>query len=129
MNYGLGGFKMSKEDDKKEDKLGLVELENFKNLVDLAARSMQSIIHNIKFKDINLYYLQFGGLPGFGTTIYFVDRPEPIKEKYIVYNKTEDTISFSDKLDPRGNLIYIPIIHVKKQNIFSSEELEDFLKK
>ncbi|MHA1341837.1 MAG: hypothetical protein ACTSR3_08485 [Candidatus Helarchaeota archaeon] len=120
---------MSEDDKKKEkdDKLGLVELESLDNLIDLTARSMLNFVQHFKFKDVHLYYLQYGGLPGFGTTIYFVRKKEPITNKYIVYNKTEDKIIFTDKLDPRGNLIYIPIIHVKKQNIISEEELSKFL--
>ncbi|NVM03492.1 MAG: hypothetical protein HWN67_14280, partial [Candidatus Helarchaeota archaeon] len=63
------------------------------------------------------------------TTIYFIRQKEPIAQKYIVYNKTEDNITFTDKLIQRGNLIYLPLIHIKKQNIFSEEELKEFLEK
>ena len=116
------------EEDKKDKKeLGLVELEDLDNLVNLTARSMLSLIQHIKFKDYHLYYLQYGGIPGFGTTIYFIRKSDPIKEKYIVYNKSEDKVSLSSTLDTRGNLVYIPIIHVKKQNILSEEELSKFL--
>ena len=98
-------------------------------MIDIATRSMQNIIHHIQFKDKHIYYLQFGGLPGFGTTIYFCHQDQPIKESYIVYNKTEDKISFTDHLNHHGNLIFLPIIHIKKQNIFSNEEIADFLAK
>ena len=119
---------MPEDEEKKDkkDKLGLVELADLENLVNLAARSMLGFIQHLEFKNNHLYYLQYGGIPGFGTTIYFIKRDE-IKEKYIVYNKTEDKVSLSDKLDTRGNLVFFPIIHVKKQNILSEEELTKFL--
>lgn len=127
----MGDFLLPEEDEDKEKKrkLGLLELDALPNLIDLATRSMQPIIHHIKFQDENIYYIQFGGLPGFGTTIYFIRQKEQITQKYIVYNKTEDSIQTTDKLDSRGNLIFLPIIHIKKQNIFSDEELKEFLEK
>ncbi|MHA1377583.1 MAG: hypothetical protein ACTSRG_04270 [Candidatus Helarchaeota archaeon] len=116
------------KDKKDKEKLGLVELEELRNLVDLAARSMVGIIHHFTFKGEHLYYLPFGGIPGIGTTIYFIRRKDPIAEKYIVYNKTEDKIDFTSVLNTRGNLVFLPIIHVIRQNIFKEEELEKFLK-
>lgn len=118
---------MSEKEEKKEKNLGIVEIESLKQLTDLATRSMQSVIHHIQFKDQHIYYLQFGGLLGIGTTIYLYRQNEPIQENYIVYNKTEDKIFFSDQLDHHGSLIFLPIIHIKKQNIFSTEDLSEFL--
>ncbi len=122
---------MSDDDEKKDQKrkLGLIEVETLPSLIDMAARSMQPIIQHLQFLGEHIYYLQFGGIPGFGTTIYFIRQKDPITQKYIVYNKTEDKILFTDKLDPRGNLIYLPIIHIKKQNIFSEKELKEFIEK
>jgi len=49
--------------------------------------------------------------------IYYTVLEERIGRRYIVYNKFNDTISFSDKLEADGQSIYIPILEVESTNL------------
>ena len=41
-----------------------------------------------------------------------------IKDKYIVYNRFRDTISFSSKKESNGQNVSIPILEIERTNIF-----------
>ena len=50
--------------------------------------------------------------------VYFVKMSEPKEKNYIIYNRFQDNISFSDKLLAAGQTISIPILKIAKTNIF-----------
>ncbi|NVM55034.1 MAG: hypothetical protein HWN66_15115 [Candidatus Helarchaeota archaeon] len=112
---------MSKNDEKKE-KTGLIQLETLKDFVHLIVHTPFQIVNHIDLANKHYYFIVIGGLPGFSRLIYFYSQDTEIKENFIIYNNLQDTINFGDKLETRGGITYLPIIHIKKQNIIKPEE-------
>lgn len=119
---------MSSDEEKEEKKLGIIEVNELRDLLNLSSGPMGSIakIHCFKIGTQNIYFL-LGGIPGKKVNIYFVLLDE-IKEKYIVRHTLSDEISFSDKIEAHPQRIFYPIIRVKRQNLIDVEQLEDFIK-
>lgn len=111
------------EDNNEEEKVGLIELESLKDLVHLIINTPFHTIDHIKLKKKHYYFLIVGGLPGFSHIIYFYRQDEPIIENFIIYNNLQDMISFGDKVETRGGITYLPIIHIKNQNIIKPEDI------
>ena len=110
------------ENDEKKEKAGLIELETLKDLVHLIVHTPFQVVDHVKLLDKHFYFIVVGGFPGFSRLIYFYSQETPIKESFIIYNNLQDTISFGDKLETRGGMSYLPIIHIKNQNILKKED-------
>jgi len=110
------------ENEEEKEKIGLIELESLKDLVHLIARTPFQTLNHIELVGEHYYFVITGGFPGISHQIYFIKKPA-IKENFVIYNNLEDTIEFSNKLETRGGISFIPIIHIKRQNII---KLEDF---
>ncbi len=80
-------------------------------------------LHHIVINDKNLYFIQAMGFGG-GRTVYFVEREERVKKRYIVFNRFRDEVSFSDKLISDGKSACIKILELKKTNIFPKYPLK-----
>ena len=109
------------ENEEEKEKTGIVELESLKDLIHLIAHTPFQIINHIEILDEHYYFVITGGFPGFSRQIYFI-KVDKIEENFIIYNNLEDTIEFGDKLETRGGISFIPIIHIKRQNIVKAED-------
>ncbi|MHA1649330.1 MAG: hypothetical protein ACTSYB_03970 [Candidatus Helarchaeota archaeon] len=112
---------MSNEAEKKE-KTGLIELESLKDLIHLIVNTPLQIINHVELLSKHYYFMILGGLPGFSRLVYYFCQDTPIKESFIIYNNLQDTYEFGDKKETRGGISYLPIIHIKKQNILTIED-------
>ena len=91
----------------------------FKNLIDLVrfiTISPTPFVYYTKLENHNMYFVQLAGLGE--SVLYCVELDKKIEEKYIVYNRFKDTISFSSKLESDGQSASIPILEVEKTNAF-----------
>jgi len=88
-----------------------------KDLVRLVTTSPAPFLQYIEKDGKNIYFIY---IPSFGRVpmVYFVQMSEPIGKKYIIYNRFQDSLSFSDKLQAAGQTISIPILKIAKTNIF-----------
>jgi len=111
------------ENEEEKEKIGLIELESLKDLVHLIAHIPFQTLNHIELAGDHYYFVITGGYAGVSHQIYYIEQKEQIEENFIIYNNLEDSIEFSDKLETRGGISFIPIIHVKRQNIV---KLEDF---
>jgi hypothetical protein len=109
------------EKEEEEEKTGLIELESLKDLIHLIAHTPFQIINHIEILDEHYYFVITGGFPGFSRQIYFI-KQDKIEEDFIIYNNLEDTFEFGNKLETRGGISFIPIIHIKRQNIITPED-------
>jgi len=114
---------MPKEEE-KEEKTGLIELETLKDLIHLIMRTPFPTINHVKLTNNHYYFMVMGGFAGVSRLIYYISQPTEIKESFIVYNNLEDTISFDNKLETRGGITHLPIIHIKSQNILTPEDFK-----
>ena len=88
-----------------------------KDLVRLVTTSPAPFLQYIEKDGEHIYFIY---IPSFGRVpmVYFVKMSEPIEKNYIIYNRFQDNISFSDKLQAAGQTISIPILKIAKTNIF-----------
>ncbi|MFX1297067.1 MAG: hypothetical protein ACFFD2_19720 [Promethearchaeota archaeon] len=108
----------------KKEKTGLIELEKLKDLIHIIVNTPLQIINHVEILGKHYYFIILGGFPGFSRFIYYFYQEAPIKENFIIYNNLQDTYEFGDKLETRGGISYLPIIHIKKQNVLT---IEDFM--
>jgi len=91
----------------------------FKNLIDLVrfiTIFSTPFVYYTKFENHDMYFVQLAGLGE--RVLYCVELDKKIEEKYIVYNRFKDTLSFSSKLESDGQSASIPILEVEKTNAF-----------
>ncbi len=87
------------------------------DLVRLVTNSPAPFLQYIEKDGKHIYFVY---IPSFGREpmVYFIQMSEPIGKKYIIYNRFQDSISFSDNLQAAGQTISIPILKIAKTNIF-----------
>ena len=73
-------------------------------------------IHYIKLNNHNVYFVSISGLGE--RMLYYVELDNQIEEKYIVYNRFRDTISFKNTFESDGQSVSIPILEVERTNAF-----------
>ncbi|MFX1518323.1 MAG: hypothetical protein ACFFCD_00145 [Promethearchaeota archaeon] len=111
---------MSDESDKAE--LKYVEFSDLDNMIRAMVSSRAPLLLHVAFGSRHIY---FQTQPGFKETIfYYVELPDAIKEKYVVYDLMKGHIIFSDQLLIDPNRRSIPIVEISRQNIFPKEVLK-----
>ena len=105
-----------------------IKLKSFEDLVNIVIAAQIPLIHHMVVDERHIYFLPFVGLGDIGI-IYYLETNEPLKGKYIVYNKFDGKISFSDKINSDARLTFVPIIEVADQNAFSRKLFEEGKKK
>ncbi|MHA1267144.1 MAG: hypothetical protein ACTSRS_18030 [Candidatus Helarchaeota archaeon] len=112
------------ENEEKEKKVGLIELEDLKDLIHLIVQTPFLTVNHTNIAGKHYYFVISGGLPGFAHIIYYYQRDTPIEEKYIIYNSLDDTLTYGNKLETRGGIKILPIINIKNQNIIKPEDIK-----
>jgi hypothetical protein len=94
-----------------------IQFKTFNDFIRFITFSPTPFVQHITIKDHNVYFVQ---IAGFGERVlYYVEMDEAVKEKYIVYNRFRDTVSFSDKKESDGQSVSIPILEVERTNVFT----------
>lgn len=102
------------------EKLIYVQLKRIEDLVRLAALSITPMVQHITLENKHVYFIQSVPLLG-RPIVYFFEGKEKIDKNFIIYNRFNDGITYSDKLSTDGQSVSIPIIEIEKTNLF--EEL------
>ncbi|MHA1276428.1 MAG: hypothetical protein ACTSQI_03850 [Candidatus Helarchaeota archaeon] len=108
--------------EEKKEKTGLIELESLKDLVHLIVNTPLQIMNYTELLGKHYYFMIISGMPGFSRLIYYITQDTPIQENFIIYDNLNDQLSYGEKKETRGGLSYIPIIHIKKQNLLTIED-------
>ena len=96
-----------------------VEFKSLDDLIKLLASSPTPIVHHLEVKGKHVYFVS---IAFFGTTFtYFFTTMEELSGKYIVYHIYKQSTSFSKTFSSDPNERSIPILEVKRQNIFPVE--------
>jgi len=96
--------------------LNFAKFKTFDDLVKFVANSQIPFIYHTTIKDKAIYFVHIGFIEGM---VYYVELDEPIKEKYILYNRFRDQVSLSDKLEMDPQKATLPILEVETTSIFS----------
>jgi len=115
-------------DSKVMPELKKIKLRSFEDLVNIVIATQIPLVHHIALNEKHVYFLPFVGLGDFGI-IYYFETNEPLKGKYIVYNKLDGKITLSSKINSDARLTFVPIIEVAEQNAFSLKIFESKKKK
>lgn len=98
-------------------KLIYVQLKRIEDLVRLTALSITPMVQHITLEDKHIYFVQSVPLLG-RPVIYFFEGKEKIDKNFIIYNRFNDEITYSDKLSTDGQSVSIPIIEIERTNLF-----------
>jgi len=93
-----------------------IQFKNFNDFIRFVTFSPTPFVQHIKLNSHNVYFVQIQGLGE--RILYYVESDKEIQEKYIIYNRFRDTISYSDKIESDGQSTCVPILEVEKTNVF-----------
>ena len=99
-----------------------IQYKNFNDFIRFITFSPTPFVQYIELNNHNVYFIQITGLAT--RILYYVELDKKIENKYIVYNRFRDIISFSDKIESDGQSVSIPILEVEKTNIFKEYPLK-----
>lgn len=86
------------------------------DFIKFVAISQIPYIHHTTIKGKAVYFVHISLFEG---TVYYVEQEEPIREKYALYNRFRDQVSFTDKLEMDAQKATLPILEVETTSIFS----------
>jgi len=96
--------------------LTYIQFKSFDDFIRLITFSPAPFIEHVELDGHNVYFFQ---ISGFGERVlYYMELDKKIEEKYVVYNRFRDSVSFNSKLGSDGQSIHIPILEVARTNIF-----------
>ncbi len=98
------------------EELIYVQLKTLEDMVKLISMAPGPYLQYAVSQGRHIYFIQILQLTG-KPFIYFYEPEEALKDKYVVYNRFQDAVTFSDKPGSDGQAIYIPILEVKKTNV------------
>jgi hypothetical protein len=94
-----------------------IQFKKFDDFIRFVTISPAPFVHYTKLNGYNVYFIQ---LVGFGERVlYYVEMEKEIAEKYVIYNRFRDVVSFSNKIESDGQSVSVPILEVVKTNAFA----------
>ena len=98
--------------------LNYAKMKTFDDFIRFVAISPAPFVQYVEIEGKHVYFLQILGYGG-GKMIYYFEREKKIEEKYILFNRFRDQVTFSNNFGSDGQSTYIPILELEKTNIFS----------
>ncbi|MEM2083178.1 MAG: hypothetical protein QW303_02845 [Nitrososphaerota archaeon] len=96
----------------------LIEIKSFDEIVVLASSLPISFINIFKKEENeNIAFVFFEIVPSNIPVIFYTKIAEPIKNKFVYFNRTTGKISFGDNISLDPNTLSIPIINVISHNL------------
>ncbi|MFQ5762837.1 MAG: hypothetical protein ACE5PO_07360 [Candidatus Bathyarchaeia archaeon] len=100
-----------------QERLIFSQLASLPDLVRLVSVSPTPFLEHASMGGKDVYFIHAITLAG-PPMVYYVELREKLTNKYIVFNRYKDEITFSDTLGSDPQSAYIPILEVKRTNIF-----------
>ena len=100
------------------EQLNYAKMKTFDDFIRFVGISSTPFVQYVEMDGRHVYFVQFMGFGG-GKMVYFYEREKKIVEKYIVFNRFRDQVTFSNNFGSDGQSTYIPILELEKTNIFS----------
>lgn len=95
--------------------MNYAKFKTFDDFVKFVANSQIPFIYHTTIKEKAVYFIHIILVEGM---VYYVEQEEPIKSKYIVYNRFRDQVSLADKLEVDPQKVTLPILEVETTNVF-----------
>ena len=94
-----------------------IEFKNLDDFIRFITISPTPFIYYANLGVHNVYFVQFAGIGEH--VLYYVELDHKIQEKYVIYNRFRDVISFSNKLESDGQSACVPILEILRTNAFA----------
>ncbi len=94
------------------------KLWDFNDLVRFVGMSSSSFLFHVELEGKHVYFVQMMSFGG-GRMIYYAALETRIPERYVVFNRFRDEISFSDQFTSSGQSTHIPIFALETTNLFT----------
>jgi len=99
------------------DEVNYIQLERLEDIIRIMSTSTRPPpIHRKKVEDGHVYFLPASIAVG-KSIIYFVKVKEKVEIKYIVFDRIQDEISFSNELSTKPSLSHFSIVEVTSENM------------
>jgi len=99
-----------------------IRLKRIEDLVNIVITAQMPLIHHLEYDGHHVYFIPF--LPFADTgVIYYVLYDRPLPGRFVVYNKFDGSVFFSNFLRGDTRLTFVPIVEVADQNVFSLKDL------
>lgn len=94
-----------------------IRLKTLEDLIYFVTLSPAPLLQYVEIEGKHIYFIQTIAIFG-PSTMYYVETKEKIPNKYVVFNRYQDKITYSDQLGTDPQAVYIPILQVEKTNLF-----------
>lgn len=99
--------------------LNFARFKTFDDFVKFVANSQIPFIYHTTVKGKAVYFVHILLVDGM---VYYFEQEGPIKDRYVVYNRFRDQVSFSDKLEIDPQKVTLPILEVEDTSVFSEQQ-------
>lgn len=97
--------------------MNFAQFKSFRDFICFIVSSQIPFIHHVTLNGKEVYFVQLIGVGE--RVVYFVEMQEAIKERYVVFNRFKDQISFANRVETEPQSITLPILEIARTNIFS----------
>ena len=94
-----------------------IKLKTLEDLIYFVALSPSPFIQYIDLEGKHVYFVNTMAIFG-PSMVYYVETKERLPNKYIVFNRYQDKITYSNQLGTDPQAVYIPILQVEKTSLF-----------
>jgi len=101
-----------------------IQLQNLEDLVKIIAGSPTAFIHHLDFEKKHIYFVSVI-FAGGGSLTYYAKLDEKVDKKYVTFNTVNGKIEYREAFAMDANVVYVPIIEVKTQNVLPLEILTE----
>jgi hypothetical protein len=98
------------------DEVFYVAFSRLEDLVKFVAYLPTPFIQHVEINSKHVYFIH-STLLASRPVIYYVCLNSKLEKRYVIYNKFNDSISYSDKLETGGQSVTIPILEIKDTNL------------
>lgn len=93
-----------------------IQFKAFNDFIRFVTLSPTPFVQHIQLDGHDVYFVHIGFRE---QMLYYVELDQPIAEKYVIYNRFRDVVSFSDKLESDGQSVIVPILKIERTNVFN----------
>jgi hypothetical protein len=98
--------------------VNLAKFKTFDDFVRFVANSQIPFIFHATVKGKAVYFVHVLLVEGM---VYYFEQEGPIKDRYVVYNRFRDQVSFTDKLELDPQKVTLAILEVEATSVFPEQ--------
>jgi len=96
--------------------LNFAQFKSFKDFIGFVVSSQIPFIHHATLNGREVYFVQLIGVAE--RVVYFVEMEQAVKERYVVFNRFKDQVTFANRVETDPQSITLPILEIERTNVF-----------